>query len=112
MAQLTFSIASGAGASAAGYLGDLVNRALVLQVPSMTSPGLHQLQFAETGSAGGSAGPWGAAWPLSTASAFVWAGAGPGYGQEITHPPTPWVRVAVTNSTADVASYTLHALTR
>ena len=96
---LTFSIASGQGVSSAGYLSEL-NRVLILQVPSMTNPGLTRLEFAETRSAGGSAGPFGMIWPISAASAFVWGGAGPGYGQEIW-PPTPWVRVTVANSTVD-----------
>jgi hypothetical protein len=109
---LFFTIASGQGASGAGYLGDLTARALVLQVPSMANPGATRLEFAETGSAGGSAGPFAPVWPTGAGSAFVWAGPGPGYGMPVAYAPSPWLRVAVVNSVADTASYALHALIR
>jgi hypothetical protein len=89
------------------------DRGLVVEVPSHgTGWGLVQLGFTTTGSEGGasSASTYGIAWPASQNSAYVFAGAGPGFGIPIEYAPSPWCRIQVTNSVALTCSFAIHGI--
>ena len=53
-----------------------------------------------------SGGPFGPFWVSGAASATIFSGAGPGYG-EVPRPPSQFGRIVVSNSTANVASFTV-----
>jgi hypothetical protein len=89
------------------------DRGPVVEVPSHgTGWGLVQLAFTTTGSEGGasSLNAYGIVWPAEQTSAFVFAGAGPGFGIPVEYSPAPWMRIQVTGSCAITASFALHAI--
>jgi hypothetical protein len=100
---LYVTIDSGKGVSS-GFGLERAELSMAIEVPSHSNAwGLVQVQFSGVGTGG----PYGAMWVAGATSAYVWAGAGPGFG-DIPRVATPWGRIAVTNSTTTVMTFTLH----
>jgi hypothetical protein len=108
-----FVVLSGQNTSTGMYV-ERCDRGLVVEVPSHGAGwGLVQLAFTTApGSEGGasSSSTYGVAWPAAQTSAFVFAGAGPGYGIPVEYAPSPWVRVQCTGSVSITASFAVHAI--
>ena len=79
----------------------------------MASAGSVKLEFSQQGSIGGTAGPYG---PVNVAginsATLLYTGAGPGFAIPVEFPPTPWVRITVTQSVADTVSFSIHTTPR
>lgn len=104
MAQLVYlTIQSGQSVSS-GFFVDRHDRAFMLEVPSMATAGAIRLEFSSVGTTG----PWAPIFIAGAAFVGVWSGAGPGLGMKVAGVPAPYVRVTVTNSVADVSTFTLH----
>lgn len=101
MPAVTTSILSGAAVSSAFAVPDPSLPMMVIVPSHGTGWGAIQVQFSAT-----SAGPYGPMWVAGVASATVFAGAGPGFG-EVPRVPAGFARLLVTNSTAGVASFTI-----
>jgi len=109
-----FTIASGQGVSSGGFV-ERSERDWILEIPSMSAQiGGVRLEW----SSQGATGPFGSLVqpnPLVGAATrdqqtYIWSGAGPGWSLVYGSPPTPYVRVAVQNSTTDIATFTVHVL--